>query len=337
MKLTEQVIAGRSWLCFHGNDYHRLARHPKVLETATVCLAQEGLSVSASRRTTGNHPLYGELEESLAEFLGLEAAILIPSGYLANQAAMSAVQGTLYLPSRHHPSLHDAARGRAAVIVEPSSLPAEPDSWFAFDPIEANTGRHDPSLAGAAAQIPNLVIDDCHGIGVVGDGRGFRKFLTPAPSQLLLTGTLSKAFGCFGGFIGSTKESVAEIRRQAGAYVGSTPFPLPIAAGALAAISVLRAEPERYEIIARHRTRVAQGVAMIQDADWMLPSLGAIVSCPVSSRFSQPELSARLEHAGIFPPFVQYPGAPAGGHFRFTVSSAHTDEEVDRLLEALSL
>src|SRR4051812_15961657 len=105
--------AGRKLLYFGGCDYYRLSSHPEILKALQTALRKYGLSTAASRKTTGNHPLYEELEQDLAKFFGAPRAVLLSSGYLANIAFAQALRGRydrILLDGRSHDSLREAAR-----------------------------------------------------------------------------------------------------------------------------------------------------------------------------------------------------------------------------------
>jgi 7-keto-8-aminopelargonate synthetase-like enzyme len=177
-------------------------------------------------------------------------------------------------------------------------------------------------------------VDDCHGIGVLGaTGKGSGEEAGLPPQSVLLTGTLSKAFGTFGGIVAGSAAMIERVRSTGPGFIGSTPIPLPVAATAIRAIELLSEQPERITML-RSRTLAFKAE---------LRSLGFAVSetaSPISSvTFLDAERNRKLydlllDH-DIYPSFINYPGSPPGGHFRFTLSSEHTDEQIGRLLDAL--
>jgi 7-keto-8-aminopelargonate synthetase-like enzyme len=319
---TRVRLEGRDMVFFGGNDYHRLSRHEEVLEATRRAIDLYGLSTSGSRATSGNHPLYEELEEALARYLGVEDALLLPSGYLGSIAAADALTGPGVVAATFpcpHPSIADAvlkfqAGGAAEVL-------------FA-EGVEANTGR----LLELSSHPTSLVLDDAHGIGTVGPGgKGTAALL--GLDNTLLVGTLSKAFGAYGGFVAARRQIVDAARKNSGAYVGTTPIPLPIASAGLTAVRLLSANPSWADELQlktlRVRARLAKAGLKTND------SPAPILSITFGDDARNGRAAATLAKKGIYPNFINYPGCPPGGHFRMTLSSAHSTEEVEGLVACL--
>ena len=210
---------GRRLLYFAGCDYHRLASHPRVLAAARRGLKQFGLNVAASRKTTGNHSLYEELERALARFFQAERAVLVSNGYLTNLAVAQALCGEFthaLVDVRSHASLADAAFALEATVVpfahrQPADLKKQLGKLGnRTRPIVCTDGMfsHDGSAAPLAeylAALPAnalLLVDDSHGAGVLGPaGRGTPSHCHVRDARVIQTITLSKALGAFGGAI----------------------------------------------------------------------------------------------------------------------------------------
>lgn len=347
---TEVLFGGRRLLFFAGNDYHRLSRHPDVVRALIETAQAQGISAAGSRATTANHPLHVELESALAEFLAVEAVALCASGYLSNAAALQGLAPGLeriFLEASAHSSLAEAAVVTGVPIVRfpsrnaealASALQGNPGRCLILcDGVAPSTGHLAPlrEYANLASECnAKLVIDDAHGIGVLGPrGRGIADELTVEKPDTVRTGTLSKAFGCFGGFVAGRRSVIDAVRERSTAFIGATPIPVPLAAAGIAAIRALAREPERLSVL---RLRASSLKQLVRDLGFD-PSAGPapIVSMPLRSVAEVERLRAHLLERGIFPPFIRYPGAPAGGHFRFTLSSRHSDAEVEMLHSAL--
>ena len=216
---TRVVRDGREYLFFGGCNYLGLAQHPRVLDATRTALEQFGLSSSASRETTGNTTPHHDLEQRLCAFARADDALLMPDGYTANLAALQGLEATgftrVVIDERAHRSLTDAAR-LAGMEIEP---------YAHADPEHARTliSRHDTPCAvltdgvftahGAIAPVPALlaalrpcdalVLDDCHGLGVLGPGgRGTaHHFGIDRDPKVLVTSTLCKGLGGSGGII----------------------------------------------------------------------------------------------------------------------------------------
>jgi len=350
---TGVLFEGRELTFFGGNDYHRLSTHPEVIKTLVEAAWQFGLASAGSRMTTANHPLYVSLERQTASFLGVEAAAICPAGYMSNAVLVQAVArdySVVFLEEKAHASLVEAAKlsglpVRSFKHRDPSDLsdqcskllPAGDCPLVLTDGVFPNTGHLAPIsdyVEIARRYSGDVLVDDCHGIGVLGAaGKGSCEEAGLPPQSAFVTGTLSKAFGCFGGFIAGSQALIERVRTQGPGFIGSTPIPLPVAAAAIRSTDLLTAEPERIALL-RSRT-----IAFKAE----LRALGFAVSetaSPISSvtfldTDKNQALYDQLLSRGIYPSFINYPGCPPGGHFRFTLSSEHSDEQIESLLGAL--
>ena len=351
---TRVLYEGTSYLFFGGNDYHRLASHPDVLRAARETAEADGLSAAGSRITTGNHPLFAELERRVVAFLGAGEAALCPSGYLSNAVALEAVTGEfqrVFIDGGAHSSLAAAAARcpREAVVsfrhADPEELVREVKGRLRpgerplvlTDGVVPVSGELPPlgayweavrGLGGA------LVVDDAHGIGVVGpSGKGSPEEAGLPAESFIQTGTFSKALGAFGGLVAGPAGLAGKILEKSQTFVGATPLPPPLAAAALCAIGVLQGNPR---LIAGLRARMLRVRERVRALGFQVPSSPApILSITHHDAGKNLRLRSLLLERGIYPPFIHYPGSPPGGHFRFTISSAHADEDVQLLLDTI--
>ena len=342
---------GRRLLYFAGCDYHRLASHPRVLAAARRGLKQFGLNVAASRKTTGNHSLYEELERALARFFQAERAVLVSNGYLTNLAVAQALCGEFthaLVDVRSHASLADAAFALEATVVpfahrQPADLKKQLGKLGnRTRPIVCTDGMfsHDGSAAPLAeylAALPAnalLLVDDSHGAGVLGPaGRGTPSHCHVRDARVIQTITLSKALGAFGGAILGPRAVTEAVLARSRCFTGATPLPLPLAAAALAALRVLQASPA---MLVRLHANAAWLKAQLRAGGMNLADTpGPIVPVIPASTSAAGRLKQRLLRAGIHPPFIRYPGGPEGGYFRFVVSSRHTRSQLAALASAL--
>lgn len=348
------VLHRRSRLSYFGGcDYFRMASHPAVLAAMRDGVEKFGLNVSASRRTTGNHALYEELEHALAEFFGVEAAILLSTGYSTNLAVAQTLAGdfTHILADEHaHLSLLDAWR----------MLEHQPDAYFHHRDAEAAAwgsrrfGKSAKILlltdglfshSGQVAPLDEylrllpknttLLVDDAHGAGTIGaTGRGTAQFLGVPVRRIIQTITLSKAFGVYGGAVLGSRKLCGQIAAASRIFTGNTPLPLPLANAALASLKILRTDSSLRRRLALNTSRVK---GALEEAGLELPhGPGPIV--PVVPRHDRERaaLQRRLLAAGIHPPFIRYPGGNEGGYFRFVISSEHTTAQLDALIAVLT-
>ena len=223
---------GRSLINVCSNDYLGLAHHPKVIEAARAAAAEWGAGSGASRLVTGGHPLLFQLERRLAAFKGTEDCIVFGSGYLANLAITPALAGPddlVLIDSLAHACLHAGARlSRARVEVFRHN---DMDQLRGLLAEHRGEARHAMiltdgvfSMDGDFAPLPEILalgeefdawtlVDDAHGIGTVGGGRGSAHAFAPPAAAPLQMGTLSKALGSYGGYL-CASERVCELLRS---------------------------------------------------------------------------------------------------------------------------
>ncbi len=337
---------------FGGCDYFRLASHPKVLRAVRESLSTFGLNVSASRATTGNHRLYDRLETELARFFDTEAALLVSNGYITNLAVAQALAGEFshaILDARAHPSLADAAQFLDCPIVKFHHRDVEDLGRLlqrlgrGICPILLTDGMfsNDGSLAPLKAYLrilprdSQVLLDDAHGAGVLGKtGKGTLECAGVSRNRIIQTVTLSKAFGVFGGAILGTRRLREQFFSRSPVVPASTPLPLPLACAALEAVEILRTESHLRDRLRRNTDRVKKTLRAGGVSDE--PTPGPVVSLvPRDNREAQ-LLERSLLRQKIWPALIQYPGGPAGGYFRFAISSEHRARQLDQLERALT-
>ncbi len=347
-------VGQERYSCFSGCDYFRLATHPEVVEAAARGLKDFGVNVAASRITTGNHPIYEKLESALADFFGVETAVLVTNGYASNLVATQALAGQFthaLLDSRAHASLKDAARfleaqtiafkhrdssdlaGRLANCPRDAKLILLSDGLFAHDGSVAPLSSYRTKLGSEAL----FVIDDAHAAGVLGArGQGSLEHCGMDRDRVLQTITLSKAFGAYGGAILCTRRFRERVLLRSSMFQASTPPPFPAVCAALKSLELLRSDPgfrsrlkSNLDLLTTELSRV--GITRIPRNPG--PVLGFV---PRSAKETT-SLSYALLRRGIYPPLIHYPGGDAGGYFRFAISSEHTREQLHQLVEALCM
>jgi len=342
----------RRLVYFSGCDYFRLARDPRLAVAAKNSLAQHGLNVAASRRTTGNHKIYAQLETALARFFGAETALVLPDGYLAPMAVAQALAGECthaLVDEFAHGALVDAARmlncpvkkfkhrdsADLARVLSTCGRNARPvvltDGMFSHDGSVAPLRGHLKILPARGM----MLVDDAHGAGVLGaTGKGSLEHEGVGRERIIQCATLSKAFGAYGGVVLGSRVLRGKILARSRSFIGTTPLPPPLAGAALAALKILREEPARREKLFRNLFYVR---TKLRAAGWDISDTpGPIVRLPALKETQAAELKTRLLAAGIYPPFVKYGDASAQGIFRFIISSEHSRVQLDKLLAVLS-
>lgn len=341
---TRVRLAGRELVAFAGCDYLGLAHHPEVVAALQSESARSGISAGASPTTTGLHPAHEELERALAQFLGVEAVLLTADGYLSNLVAAQALAPDCpraLVDRESHVSVRDAVRAAGFDCAEYAELAAlrtllargAPSAIFTDGVFPSQRRRADVAelvtLLDRGARA--LVVDDCHGLGVHGPG-GRGSCAGHAHANLLVTGTLSKALGSFGGFVAGSRAWIETARTRSHAYSGATPIPPALARAAKAALDVLVREPERVARLHAHaaqlRTRLAPlGIA---GSAFENPVFALARATPEATAI----LHATLAAQGLLVPHVRYPDG-LGDYLRLALCSEHTPDDVERLAVAL--
>jgi 7-keto-8-aminopelargonate synthetase-like enzyme len=337
---------------FSGCDYFRVSAHPKVYRALKDGLSRFGLNVAASRLTTGNHAVYGELEARLRSFFKAESALLVPTGYISNLAVAQALSGQFshaLIDKAAHPSLQDAAKLVECPVLEfahravadlssaiqrcgPSAkLIVLTDGCFARDGSVAPLNAYKKQLPKDAL----LLVDDAHGAGVLGEhGRGSLEQTNTGRSHVVQTITLSKGFGTYGGAILSSKTIRQRVLKRSHLFIGSTPLPLPLANAGLAAVALLGTDRSFRLRLSANMDHVYESLTQ---AGLRIPrNPGPIVALQTSNPRNVAKLKRVLLAHKIFPPVLRYPGGPPEGYFRFVISSEHTRAQLQDLVTALT-
>ena len=348
-RLRPRDADDRGVLDLASNDYLGLARDPRVVAGARAALETWGAGSTGSRLVTGSTTLHAELEEALAAFTGAGAGLVFSSGYLANLGVVTALSGpgTLVVSdAQNHASVVDACRlSRAEVVVTPhrdvdavrAALAARDgrravvvtDAVFSVDgDLAPLAGLHAACRAAGAL----LVVDEAHGLGVVGAaGRG----AVPAAGlagepDVVVTATLSKALGSQGGVLLAHPDVVAHVVDAGRAFIFDTGLAPACAGAALAALRVLVAEPGLADAVRDRSARLAAlaGVA---------PTSGAVVSVPQPSAGEAVAAAERLLARGVRVGCFRPPSVPDGvSRLRLAARADLGDADLDRVARALA-
>jgi len=342
---------GRKLAYFAGCDYFRLASHPAVVSAVHEGLDRFGLNVAASRKTTGNHRLYGELETELVRYFHVEAAVLVSNGYMTNLAVTQALAGEFthaLIDERSHGCLGDAGKLLGCPVVQFRHRDSASAAQAArrcgkrsrllllTDGLFSHSGEVAP-LKEYLRELPasaTLLVDDAHAAGVLGKtGRGTVEYLGVPTERIIQTITLSKALGVYGGAVLGSTPLRNKIIARSRLFVGNTPLPLPLVCGALAALEILRANPQLRRRLAVNTNYVK---AALQEAGLpMNGGPGPIIPIIPSDARAATRIKSELLKAGIHPPLINYLGGPSDAYFRFVFSSEHTTEQLDALVAVL--
>lgn len=347
-------VDGRELLSFASNDYLGLANNAELIVEAQLAAGRHGVGAGASHLLTGHHALHERLEVELAAFVGLPAALLFSTGYMANLGVVSALLGhhdAVFADRLNHASLVDAAvLSRARHHRYPHLDLTALDRMLGESPARVKLIATDAvfSMDGDIAPLADLLeiakrhdawlyVDDAHGFGVLGrEGRGSLEHavsLTPHPS-LIYMATLGKAAGVFGAFVAGSEALIDWLIQRARSYAYTTASPPMLAAAVSRSLKLIRAGERRRERLAALIARLKAGVAGLP---WrLLPSDTPIQPLVVGGNAEAVRLSEALLARDILVPAIRPPTVPAGtARLRISLSAAHTEADVDRLLAAL--
>lgn len=347
---TSVTIQGREFLAFGGCNYVGLAHHPEVRLAMRESVEVLGLSTTASRETTGNTTTHEALERELAAFMGFESAILTPEGYTANMALAQTLTeefAVAVVDSRSHRSVTHALTAAGLSVIPFEHLNAAKaaelvaqhsdrgvviytDGVFAADGSIAPVDK----LLRALPDHGLLVVDDCHGLCVLGPGgRGTCRHFGVSDDRVCVTTTLGKGLGCYGGAILGPRHRVQRVQQESGVYRGTTPVPPPIAHAARAALRVLEREPSLIDRLRSNTDHMRAGLIAIGLP--ILPDRVPIFTFALEPSSRMDVVQSRLFDEGLLAPVIEYPGTAFPRFFRITVTAHHTPEQIERLLDAL--
>lgn len=349
------LVDGRRLLNFSGNDYLGLAGHPAVVAALREAAAEHGVGATAAHLVCGHRRPHAALEAALAEWTGRESALLFSTGWMANLGVLQALlgPGDLCVQDRlNHASLLDGAclagcalrryrHGDVAAAGRQLALAAEGGATvLASDGVFSMDGDVAP-LAGLAAVAARagavLLVDDAHGLGVLGpDGAGSVAAAgLDAGAVPVLMATLGKALGTAGAFVAGDRDLVEGLLQAARTFIYTTAMPPALAAATLAAVGVARREQWRRDhlaaLVAHFRAGAAGLGLRLADSDTPIQPL------LVGPAQRATAMALALEAQGILAVAIRPPTVPMGGaRLRITLSAAHARADVDRLLAALA-
>jgi 8-amino-7-oxononanoate synthase len=332
-----------------GNDYLGLSTDPRVVEGAVAAVRTWGAGSTGSRLVSGTTVLHSELESELAAFCGAESALVFSSGYTANLGLLTALAGpdTLVVSdAANHASLIDACRlSRASVTVVPHDDPAAVDAALAGRSqagaivVTESVNSVDGGLAPlrdlhavCRARGALLVVDEAHGLGVAGPGgRGLlAAYGLAGADDVVATVTLSKALGGQGGAMLGPAAVTAHLVDTARTFIFDTGLAPASVGAALAALRVLRAEPERPAAVLR-------AAAALADAARVPAPASAVVAVVLGEPEVAVAAAARCAERGVLVGCFRPPSVPPGtSRLRLTARATLTDGDLARARETLT-
>jgi len=349
---TEVTIDGRRLVMVGSNNYLGLTHHPKVQEAARKAIDRFGTGCSGSRFLNGTLSLHLELEERLAAFFGKEAALTFGTGFQTNVGVLSVIAGKndfVFCDRENHASIFEGVRLSFANVKKYRHndmddlerllqlAPPEAGKLIVTDGVFSMLGDlvNLPRLVEIARKYDaKVLVDDAHGVGVLGKGgRGTAEHF--GIDVDLLTGTFSKSFASLGGFVVGDADVIAYVKHTARAMIFSASITPASAAAALAALDVMENEPE-------HRLRLLENVQFMRRG---LAEIGfdtngcesAIIPIKIGDDVTTFVAWRTLFQEGVFTNAVVPPAVPQGQSLlRTSYMATHTRAQLSRVLDVFS-
>ncbi len=348
-------VDGKSLINFCSNDYLGLAGHPDIAAALKAGVDQYGTGSGASHLISGHSTAHQHLEEQLAAFTGRPRALLFSTGYMANLGVINALvnRHDLVLEDQlNHASLLDGGHLSRAdykrykhnnmqqldYLLEQSTASRKlivTDGVFSMDGDLAPL----PEMSAVAAQHSGwLMVDDAHGVGVLGaTGAGIVEQQGLTVEQVpILMGTLGKSFGTFGAFVAGSEALIETLIQFARTYIYTTALPPAIAAASSASLQLVRREHWRREHLQQLIQRFRDGAQQL--GLQLMDSQTPIQPLLINNDQLVMEVNQQLRSRGFMVGAIRPPTVPAGsGRLRITLSASHSNQQIDQLLDALQV
>ena len=346
-------IDGRNIVNFCSNDYLGLANHPKVVDAFKAGADRYGVGSGSAHLVCGHSAAHHVLEEELAAFTGRDRVLLFSTGYMANIGVISALLGrgdAVFEDRLNHASLLDGgllsgARFKRYAHADVTDLNANLDKaagnkLIVTDGVFSMDGDFAP-LDELAVVAKNhhawLMLDDAHGLGVIGERGGgiLEHYGLNQDDVPVLMGTLGKGLGTFGAFVAGSEVLIETLIQKARTYIYTTALPAAVAEATRASLKIAIEENWRRDKLKQLSERFRLGAE--QAGLQLMPSSSAIQPILIGDSQAAVNISNALLAAGFLVSAIRPPTVPQGSaRLRVTFSALHDDQHVDRLLDALA-
>ena len=343
---------GREVIMLGSNNYLGLTNHPRVKEAAKQALEKYGSGCAGSRFLNGTLDVHVQLEEQLADLVGKEKALVFSTGFFANQGTISTMVGrgeTVIVDRTDHASIIDGCRMSFGNVRKYRhqdmehleyclEQEADNDKMVVVDGVFSMEGdiAKVPEIVAAAKRHDALVmVDDAHGVGVMGDhGRGTCHHFGCTDDVHLIVGTFSKSLASVGGFVASDADTIHYIQHMARVMIFSASPPPASVASVSAAIDVMLEEDWRHEALWRN-TRIM--MERLQDAGFDTgPSETPIIPVVVGGDEDTYRMCVRCWEEGVFVnPIVSPAVEPGNALLRLSLMATHTEDEIHKAMDIL--
>ncbi len=347
----------RDILVWSTNDYLAMGTDPQVIEASAEAARRYGAGAGGTRNIAGSSPLHVALEEELADLHGKDTALLFTSGYVSNQASLTAILNSLpnwhvFSDAQNHNSMIVGIKGGRTATVHIfkhndmadlerrlAEAPADAPKLIVFESVYSMDGDIAPlkEICDLADKYNALTyLDEVHAVGMYGaHGGGVSERDGVANRITIIEGTLAKAYGCHGGYITGDFKVLDYIRSVAAGFIFTTALPPPTVAAALTAIRLLKQEDARRAMLFNRAETLK---AKFREAGLpVMDSSSHIVPLMIGDAAKATEVSMRLiREFGMYATPINYPTVAQGTErLRFTPGPKHTDEMMDKLVSAL--
>lgn len=347
---TEVVYEGRRIIMCGSNNYLGLTTHPKLRQAAKDAIDKYGTSCTGSRFLNGNMTIIEQLEHKLAEWTGKDSALVFSTGMQVNLGTISAIVGRgdiVILDKEDHASIYDGAIlssgkieryrhndiGQLAYLLE--HLPEQPGKLLIVDGLFSMEG----DIAPLPEIIPlckkfgvRLMVDDAHAMGVLGGGHGTAAHFGVTGDVDLIMSTFSKSFASIGGFVAGQADVIDYIKHKARSLIFSASIPPANTATALAALEVMRTEPERVKQLDENATFMREGYQSLGFDTGA--STTAVIPIIIGDNERTFLMWRKLFDAGVFVnPVIAPATAPGRQLLRTSYMATHTRPQLEHVLE----
>ncbi|MCX8157312.1 MAG: aminotransferase class I/II-fold pyridoxal phosphate-dependent enzyme [Verrucomicrobiae bacterium] len=348
---TEVIMNGRKVLMLGSNSYLGLTNHPKIKEAAMAAVAKYGSGCAGSRFLNGTLDLHLELEEALAKLVNKPAVLLYSTGFQVNLGVISVMAGKdeyILADKSNHASLVEGCRlalgdysrfahnDMEALEARLQKLPLEAGKLIVVDGVFSMEGDiiNLPEVCRLAREYRAAVmVDDAHGIGVLGPGgAGTVAHFGLTDQVQFIMGTFSKSLASLGGFIASDAATIDYLKHHSKTVIFSASMSPANAAAVLAAVKIMQSEPERMARLWHNTERMKQGLLSLGFD--LGGSQTPILPVYVRDLLKTFQFCKRLEQEGVFVNPVVSPGIPPGMELlRVSLMATHTDAQIDFALD----
>lgn len=350
---TEVILRGKKTLMFGSNSYLGLTNHPALKEAAKNAIDKYGTGASGSRLMNGNLDLHEKLEAALADFVNKPAATIFSTGFQVNMGTIPSLVGRkdiILIDDKNHASIIEGCRLAFAKTLKYKHNDMESlekllqkkeegqeclivtDGVFSM---EGDIAKLDEIAALAEKYSAAIMVDDAHSLGVLGDhGAGTADHFGINDKVDLIMGTFSKSLASLGGFVAGDFETINYVKHKARSLIFSAGIPPASAASVLKALEIIRAEPERIDMLWKNTEYARQ--SLLNEGFDVGHSTTPIIPILIGNDYKTYKLSALLLNNGLYVNPVAHPAVEKEkAILRFSLMATHTQAQIDKAVETL--